>query len=297
MNTYLQTAEELTLATSTLLHHQITHHNTRVIEIRFCPTLHTRESLTDRAATHAVSTAYLSTVTGLPRKVRGGIILVALRSHPPFHIARIAELTKLFLNNGVIGMDLAGDESTYPLSIHAPMLRAAAKELPLTIHAGETGPLRAENVRLAVEIGARRIGHAIVLADDASDDLGALLRENDVCVEVCLTANCTGGGKVAAERFDLHPLRDMVRRGVRVAGLSCDNLLLSGTESCVPDPAEEIVRAKLGCGLSWAEIRCVLINGAAASFDGMGSAEEVKAFLTEFTAEVDHVLKLVLSVP
>lgn len=294
LNTYLQTAEELQHATSSLLYDLITCHNVRVLELRFCPTLHTRESLTELAAVRVVTTSYRIAISRSSRKIRGGILLVALRSYPPAHIEEMARLASSFKGAGVVGLDLAGDEASYPLDIHADALREAARHIPVTIHAGERGPRQKENLRLAVEIGARRVGHAIVLRDDDQDLLGALLREKNIAVELCITGNCTGGGKIPEDRFDLHPVKRMLKREITVAGFNCDNLLLSGTPRNTPGPAEEIVRARVGCGLSWRQIRKVLVDGARASFDPMGSPAEVELFLREFAAEVDEVLNPII---
>ena len=88
----------------------------------------------------------------------------------------------------LVGIDLAGDEEQSFDPDWERMILAARTDcgLGVTIHAGETG--RGENIRWAVEkCRATRIGHGLAAASDHK--LLQLLRERNVCVEVCLTSN------------------------------------------------------------------------------------------------------------
>lgn len=287
-NRFLQTAPLLTEAAETVVFHLVAGCNCRVVEIRFCPALHTQQGLSQDDAVRAVVSGFTTAVARAQRRVRGGVLLCALRSYPTSHVAETAALAERWMGRGVVGLDLAGDEASYLLAIHERPLREVAVAVPLTLHAGEWGAHGRGNLKLAVDIGARRVGHALALRGD--DGMLKMVRERGVYVEACVTANCSGGNKVPADRFHLHPVKEMVEKGVKVAGFNCDNLLLSGTVKNRPDPTEEIVRARLGCGLAWMQIRQVLISGASASFDDMGSAEERDDFVKEFAAEVDAVL-------
>ena len=51
-----------------------------------------------------------------------GVLLVALRSRDEEHGLAIARLTAANLARGVVGMDVAGDEGTYPLAGEGPMV-------------------------------------------------------------------------------------------------------------------------------------------------------------------------------
>src|SRR5712691_5257189 len=88
----------------------------------------------------------------------------------------------------IVGLDVAGDEA-FPIAPElARLLREATAELGLgvTIHAGEVGP--PEHIRFAIEAcGARRIGHG--LAATQSPPLLDLLKERDICLELCLRSN------------------------------------------------------------------------------------------------------------
>ena len=61
---------------------------------------------------------------------------------------------------GVVAMDLAGAEALYPTYKYKELFKKAAdKEIPFTIHAGEAGG--AAEVACAIEMGAARIGHGV----------------------------------------------------------------------------------------------------------------------------------------
>ncbi|PXF42044.1 Adenosine deaminase [Gracilariopsis chorda] len=290
-NRFLQTEHELCDATRQLVS-ELVRLNTWVIELRFCPLLHLNEGLSPHQVVAAVVRGYRTAVqhAPLPFGVRGGIILCALRSHDAHRVRQVCELAKSWLGRGVIALDLAGDEPSYPLRTHAhALLDARQSGVPLTIHAGE-GFFEAsvDNVLTALEIGAHRIGHGLVIA--SSDELCSRMRST--YIETCITANCNSEQKVKPDRFDLHPVRTFIRRGLKVAAFNCDNMLLSGTVASRSHPVEELVRAKTACALGWTSIAEVLLNGARASFDPsiFGSATD-SHFISAFKEAVEAILE------
>jgi adenosine deaminase len=123
----------------------------------------------------------------------------------------------------LVGVDMAGDE-------RAPINRRAAEQffhscralgLGVALHAGEVPD--GESVAWAVEAcGASRIGHGLSVA--SSPDTCGLLRERDVCVEVCLTSNVRSG---VVSRLEDHPVQGLVAAGVPFV-LCSDNPALHG---------------------------------------------------------------------
>ncbi|KAI0563748.1 adenosine deaminase [Gracilaria domingensis] len=292
-NQFLQTKEQLCSATRELVSHLVAQ-NVWVVEVRFCPLLHVHERLRADEAVAAVVEGYERARNDaracLPCGLKGGVILCALRSHDEQKVVHVCKLAENWLHRGVVGLDIAGDERSYPLQLHASHLQAAHQNgVPLTLHAGECAFEGArENVSLALRIGAERIGHGLVLS--SSEDLCRDMR--GVFLETCLTANCSGGYKIAADRYDLHPIQTLLERGVRVAGFNIDNLLLSGTVSNRADAVEEIVRARMHCQLSWEQIAQVLVDGARASFDdSLRSSKGECEFLTQFEQTVNSIVK------
>ncbi len=117
---------------------------------------------------------------------------------------RIVDLAIANFGPFVRGVDLTGNEVQYPPSLFkAPLRRARAAGLGLTVHAGEaTG---AESVRVAVEeLGAQRIGHGIHSIENS--EVISILFEKRIALEVCPTSNFQTG---AIPYLTLHPLFDL----------------------------------------------------------------------------------------
>ncbi|XP_023334386.1 uncharacterized protein LOC111705912 isoform X3 [Eurytemora carolleeae] len=254
-NQFLQTKEELSLGTLDLLD-RLAQENVVYAEIRFCPFLHTKEGLTEAEVVEAV----LEGARG-QRKVKTGLILVALRSKNSDHGISTAQLAFKYLQKssedmfGVVGMDVAGDEGTYPLcdpshAMYAGVQEAKRLGVPLTVHAGEWpekyGSI--ENLRWAINQGVRRIGHGIAVRSDAESL--RLLEKNNMTVEVCLTSNVGNGFKENYVKYSL----------------SSDNLLLSGDLKLAPSPTLELLRLAVDVGLGWEEARNSLISGLESAF-------------------------------
>ena len=110
----------------------------------------------------------------------------------------------------IVGLDVAGDEA-FPIDHGlAKLLREATEELSLgvTIHAGEIGP--PEHIRFAIEAcGARRIGHGLSAVQ--SPPLLDLLKERDICVELCLRSNVLTS---AVSSLQHHPILTFIACGI-----------------------------------------------------------------------------------
>ncbi len=125
--------------------------------------------------------------------------------------AEIAQLAIDYAGRGVVGLDLAGNESGYPPELFVEafsMARSAG--LGVTVHAGEDdGP---NSVRGAIEhLGATRIGHGVRIVHDPA--VVQLAIDRGVTLEVCPTSNVYTH---AVDSFADHPLRRLYECGVRV---------------------------------------------------------------------------------
>ena len=293
-NRFLQSEEELREASREIAM-RCASENVWIVELRFCPALHTLEGLTERQAVTAVCAGLSDALADAPGLRAAGAILCALRSMPAAHGVATVDLATQCRSAGqrVLGVDIAGDEGAFPLALHAPALaRAREVKLPLTVHAGEWPhpqyPSILENVALALAYGARRIGHGVALAHPDARELlqrvaGASNAAGPTTVEICMTSN-VGSERFAPARFETHPVRTLVDHGVSVA-ISSDNLLLSGREQLVAAPSLELARLIDLVGFSAKEVRDVLVSGARASFCP-GAADVAAAF----ALEVDRVL-------
>ena len=113
--------------------------------------------------------------------------------------------------DSIVGIGLGGDERrAAPELFRDVYARAAAEDLRLTVHAGETaGP---ESVWSALRVlHADRIGHGLRVGEDST--LVAYLAEKQVPVEICLSSNVLTG---CCTSIDHHPLRKLFDAGVLV---------------------------------------------------------------------------------
>lgn len=168
---------------------------------------------------------------------------------------RIAEIAVAARHKGVVGLDLAGDELTYPATPFIEVFRwAKSQGLHITIHAGEVGP--AANIREAVEqIGAERIGHGIRAAEDPA--LVLLLAERGVTLEMCPTSNLHTG---AIATLSEHPLRYYLEQDVRVT-INTDDPGISNTSL-----TDEYLLAIQYMEIDFQAIRQTILHAAVASF-------------------------------
>ena len=114
------------------------------------------------------------------------------------------------------------------------------------------------------------------------------MKNANITVEVCLTANVGNGYKVRS--FAEHPVKKMVDAGVAFS-LSSDNLLLSGDAHNIASPTAEIVHLVRDVGLGWGAVRDSLLCGAAAAF----SPAVGKSWVEGLQREIDSVLSNVCS--
>lgn len=131
-----------------------------------------------------------------------------------FDLAKARELLQAVARRNeherIVGVDLSGNEDSPIDPLVAALFRAAKDEygLGVTVHAGETGST--ENIRWALtECKADRIGHG--LAACSSQSLMERLREEDVCLEICLTSNRLTGRTLT---IDEHPVRRFIAEQV-----------------------------------------------------------------------------------
>jgi adenosine deaminase len=244
--------------------------NVRYLEVRFCPALATRGTMTSGDVVDAV-------LAGLARgsrdhEVETRMIVCALRNLPAPHSLEMAELAVAYHDRGVCAFDLAGAEAGHPVHDHVDALRAAHQAgISVTLHAGEAyGP---DSIREALELGhAKRIGHGTRLIEDAG--LCRIVKDRGVTLEVCLTSNLQTG---AATSYSSHPLRRYFDEGIRIS-LSTDNRLMSGVTL-----TREYEHARDELGFTGAELRQVARTG----FDSAFVSDEARArLLASFDADV-----------
>lgn len=188
-------------------------------EIRFAPQLHTKKGLSQQAVVEAVLNArkYADNI------VENNVILCCMRGegNEKENIETI-ELAKAYKSIGVVGVDLAGDEKSYPTVDYKDIFkRAVAYDIPITIHAGEA--VGVESVKAALDIGARRIGHGVMIKDD--DELLKRIAKDGIGIEMCFTSNTDTGALKDKKDFPIHKYLDF---GI-LASVNTDDMTVSDT--------------------------------------------------------------------
>ena len=189
-------------------------------EVRFAPHLHIKGGLKLEEVIEAVLEGFKRAMERYD--ITCNLLLCILRHRPVQCGGEVLELAKKYSNHGVVGIDLAGDEKSYPASLFEETFRGAKEEgIPFTIHAGEA--LGAESVWEALRLGAARIGHGIRANEDK--ELMEYLRDNEVYLECCPISNYQTN---ALEDFKKYPLKSYLDYGLKVC-LNTDNKTVSNT--------------------------------------------------------------------
>ncbi len=194
--------------------------NIRYIELRFAPTCSLNENLSYRDI-------YEAAIEGLKQgkllyDIDSNIIVCAMRHHDLETNIKMLDASMDYLNYGICALDLAGDESGFhnrlfkELFVHAKKLK-----MPFTIHSGECGST--ENVQLALEYGAKRVGHGIALAKDKT--LMEKCKSARLGLELCPTSNYQ---TKAVTQGSLYPLKLFLNNGL-FATVNTDNRTVSDT--------------------------------------------------------------------
>jgi adenosine deaminase len=221
-------------------------------ETRFAPVLLTEEDAAQEDMVKAV-------IRGLHRgqdtyDTEINVILCLYRGRSREENRKTLKLAYKYEDEGVIGVDLAGDESQFGSVEHPELLeQAAGSGLNLTIHAGEAGPV--ENIRRAIALGADRIGHGVRAIDDA--ELRNELAEKQVPLELCFTSNLQTQAVVEASE---HPLPKFYDEGLRVT-VNTDDPRISRTSI-----AEEFRKIVHEFELRSADCLKLLCNAAESAF-------------------------------
>jgi adenosine deaminase len=228
--------------------------NVEYLELRFNPVAQAREqgfSLDQVTAWVCGAVARAQRDYG----VRANLILQIGRDESLETASQIADIAVAHRNDGVVGLDLAGDEVGYPARRFAEVFQRARREgLGVTVHAGEVG--EAENVREAIELlGARRIGHGVRSIENS--DVVQLLRSREVTLEVCPTSNLQTS---VVRRFWQHPLPDLLALNLRVT-INTDDPSVSDTTL-----TDEYMTAMLAMGVTLEQIKHAILTGVAGSF-------------------------------
>lgn len=227
-------------------------------EIRFCPLFHTSILTADEVIE--------SVLKGLSKEpgVKTNLILCMMRHFEEDQNEEIIELAKRWLGKGVVGIDLAGDEASYPTSSFKGLfLKVKEAKIPFTIHAGEADSYK--SVEDAISFEAKRIGHGV----RSIESLETLkkLKEKNILLEVCPTSNIDTNIFTSIEN---HPIKKLIKEGILVS-INTDNRTVSNITL-----EQEYEKLKKYCNITDKELLMCSLNAVDASFLTEEEKEKVK---------------------
>jgi adenosine deaminase len=225
-------------------------------ELRFAPQHHTRKGLSQEQVVLSVLEG-IKSGTEIYKDVKINLILCMMRNDPisKNHKENIEtiELARKYLDRGVCAVDLAGGEMDNLAEYKEYFEFAKSLKVPYIIHAGENP--YPKNVDVAIDLGAKRIGHGIHSIGDL--EILEKLIDSSIPIEVCITSNVQC--KCVAS-YETHPIRELFEKGVRVT-INTDNRTLSNTTL-----QKEMEKAKIYYGFTFEEIKKMQLNAIESSF-------------------------------
>ncbi len=181
-------------------------------EVRFAPLKHLNNNMSCEDAVEAVVLGMNEAISN--SQIHGGIILCCMRNFSFEDNIKTVDLAKKYLNKGVIGVDLAGDESSYKTEKFKDVFSYAKRlNIPFTIHAGEADGV--SSINSALSFGAKRIGHGIRAID--SKEMIQRLIDDDILLEICVSSNY----QTEVVKGN-HPIEYLIKKGVKVS-INTDN--------------------------------------------------------------------------
>ncbi|MBQ2209555.1 MAG: adenosine deaminase [Prevotella sp.] len=195
-------------------------------EIRYAPQLHTEKGLTQDEVTAASIEGLREGLAESKNGIKAQLILCCMRGEGNDDLNKeTVDVAKKYFGQGVCAIDIAGAEALFPTSKYRELFAyAKAQDIPFTIHAGEADGI--ESMMLAVEYGAKRIGHGIRAFNDA--EMKQILKQNDICLTLSPTSNLQTKALTGVTQMSQYPLQAFLADGVPVC-INTDNMTVSGT--------------------------------------------------------------------
>lgn len=182
-------------------------------------------------------------------------LIVQIGRHEPKYAYQLAEIAADRQAQGMVGIDLAGDEVNYPVTDFIEVFHWAKKQgLHITVHAAEAGP--AIHVKEAIEkLGAERIGHGVRAREDLA--VVDLLRQRQITLEMCPTSNLQTG---IIPKLNKHPIFAFYQIGIPVT-INTDDPSISNTTL-----TDEFEVATRGANVPFRILPELILNSARAAF-------------------------------
>lgn len=216
---YLQSKRALAIAAYDLMD-QAAKENVVYMEVRFSPLSCCQKGLSCEEVVRSV-------LNGLEKGkmvygVKSRVLLCLMRGDTEENNRLVIETAHDMISNGVVGVDLAGDESKYPPENYQALIHLAQDYgLKVTMHAGECGSV--DNVKTSMLMGAQRIGHGIALQKSAA--LRKECAKANIILEMCPSSNFQTG---AAKSWETYPIETFWNEHIPIS-INTDNRTVSNT--------------------------------------------------------------------
>ncbi len=230
--------------------------NIRYLELRFAPPLQTNKEINFNEEDVVKSVLHGIKYGQKDFNIKVGVILCLYRYHTVTEEQNwtTLKLAEKYFGDGVVGIDLAGDESKYSVELYKKFFdRAKEIGLPITCHAGEAAG--AYEVKRAVMMGAKRIGHGTHVLED--EEVMKLLKNEGITLEVCLTSNVQ---TQVVDSIENHPVRKFYDYGIKIT-INTDDPSVSDI-----DLNYEFSLAAKVFGFTTEDMKQLILNAAWASF-------------------------------
>lgn len=232
-------------------------------EVRVAPIQHIKKGLTPEDVVKSILKGFIKGQNSYP--IKANLLLCAMRHLSEEDNMFLIDLAIKYRSQGVVGLDLAGNEADFPPELFSNFFKCAnEKSIPFTIHAGEASG--AKNVITSLNLGAKRIGHGLRSFEDKS--LLKRLAKEKVHLEMCPKSNIDTS---ALDNFVDYPLLNYLNQGISVS-LNSDNRTVSSTNI-----DKEITLLKEFFNIEEKDIKKLTINAIDSAF----ISNEMKEFLKE----------------
>lgn len=227
-------------------------------EVRFAPILHTRNGLSCEEVIESV-------IEGISRvDIKINLIICLMRNVSDNDNYKVIEAGLKYINNRVVGFDLAGAEAIYKTSKFEELFKYINKyNIPYTIHAGEADGV--SSIKSAIAFGTKRIGHGVRIMEDNS--MIKYAKEYNITFEVCPTSNIDT--KIFKEYKD-HAIKKMYDNNLNIT-INTDNRTVSNIT--LTEEYEKLINT---FNFNLEDLKIMNINAINASFINEIEKEKLK---------------------
>lgn len=227
-------------------------------EVRFAPILHTNDGLSCEEVIESV-------IEGISRvDIKINLIICLMRNVSDNDNYKVIEAGLKYINNRVVGFDLAGAEAIYKTSKFEELFKYINKyNIPYTIHAGEADGV--SSIKSAIAFGTKRIGHGVRIMEDNS--MIKYAKEYNITFEVCPTSNIDT--KIFKEYKD-HAIKKMYDNNLNIT-INTDNRTVSNIT--LTEEYEKLINT---FNFNLEDLKIMNINAINASFINVIEKEKLK---------------------